>query len=48
MNPTVQQLVDLLQVERLEENLFRGVSADIGSIKIDLKKIKEEETKCSA
>ena len=31
---TVQQLVDLLQVERLEENLFRGVSGDIGSPRV--------------
>jgi acyl-CoA thioesterase-2 len=31
MNPRVAELVSLLQVERLEHNLFRGISADIGS-----------------
>jgi acyl-CoA thioesterase-2 len=31
MNTRVQELIELLQVERLEDNLFRGISADIGS-----------------
>lgn len=31
MSPEVQELLSLLQVERLEHNLFRGVSGDIGS-----------------
>lgn len=31
MNPQVKELVELLQVEPLEKNLFRGVSGDIGS-----------------
>jgi acyl-CoA thioesterase-2 len=30
-NPIVGELVDLLQLERLEENLFRGQSRDIGT-----------------
>jgi len=31
MNAHVRELVELLQVERLEHNLFRGISGDIGS-----------------
>src|SRR5690606_3672913 len=31
MKPEVQELLSLLQVERLEYNLFRGVSGEIGS-----------------
>ena len=31
MNPRVQELVELLRVEQLEHNLFRGVSSDVGS-----------------
>lgn len=34
MNSPVQDLVDLLQVEQLEHNLFRGVSGDIGSPRV--------------
>jgi acyl-CoA thioesterase II len=34
MNPQVQELVEMLQVERLEQNLFRGVSGDIGSPRV--------------
>ena len=34
MKEHVQNLVDLLQVERLEHNLFRGVSADVGSPRV--------------
>ena len=30
-NPVVGELIDLLQLERLEENLFRGQSRDIGT-----------------
>ncbi|MGH8042785.1 MAG: acyl-CoA thioesterase, partial [Rudaea sp.] len=30
-NPIVGELIDLLQLERLEENLFRGQSRDIGT-----------------
>jgi acyl-CoA thioesterase-2 len=30
-NPIVSELVDLLQLERLEDNLFRGQSRDIGT-----------------
>jgi acyl-CoA thioesterase-2 len=30
-NPIVDELVDLLQLERLEDNLFRGQSRDIGT-----------------
>lgn len=30
-NPLVGELIDLLQLERLEENLFRGQSRDIGT-----------------
>src|SRR5262249_53138718 len=30
-NPIVGEVVDLLQLERLEENLFRGQSRDIGT-----------------
>ena len=31
MNAHVRELIELLQVERLEHNLFRGISGDIGS-----------------
>ncbi|MFG5410184.1 acyl-CoA thioesterase II [Piscinibacter sakaiensis] len=31
MNPALRELVDLLQVEPLEDKLFRGVSGDIGN-----------------
>lgn len=31
MNPVVAELIDLLELERLEENLFRGQSRDIGT-----------------
>jgi len=31
MNRHVSELIELLQVERLEHNLFRGISGDIGS-----------------
>ncbi|WP_019560736.1 acyl-CoA thioesterase [Caldimonas manganoxidans] len=34
MKPVVQELVELLQVEQLELNLFRGVSGDIGSPRV--------------
>ncbi|MGE5866455.1 MAG: acyl-CoA thioesterase [Rhizobacter sp.] len=34
MNPQVKELVELLQVEPLEQNLFRGVSGDIGSPRV--------------
>ncbi|HET7796227.1 MAG TPA: acyl-CoA thioesterase II [Rhizobacter sp.] len=34
MKPHVQELVDLLQVEQLEHNLFRGISGDIGSPRV--------------
>lgn len=34
MKPEVQDLIDMLQVERLEQNLFRGVSGDIGSPRV--------------
>jgi acyl-CoA thioesterase II len=34
MKPVVQELVELLQVEQLEHNLFRGVSGDIGSPRV--------------
>ena len=30
-NPIVDELIDLLKLERLEENLFRGQSRDIGT-----------------
>ena len=30
-NPRVAELVDLLRLERLEDNLFRGASRDIGT-----------------
>ena len=30
-NPLVHELVDLLALERLEDNLFRGASRDIGT-----------------
>ena len=30
-NPIVGELIDLLQLERLEQNLFRGQSRDIGT-----------------
>ncbi|MGA0028016.1 MAG: acyl-CoA thioesterase II, partial [Steroidobacteraceae bacterium] len=31
MDTRLAELVDLLDLERLEDNLFRGVSRDIGS-----------------
>jgi len=31
MNPRVVELVELLRIEQLERNLFRGVSGDVGS-----------------
>ena len=34
MKAHVQELVDMLQVEQLEHNLFRGVSGDIGSPRV--------------
>ncbi len=34
MNTQVQELVELLQVEQLEMNLFRGISGDIGSPRV--------------
>lgn len=34
MNDALRELVDLLQVERLEDKLFRGVSADIGNVAV--------------
>jgi len=34
MKSEVQELVELLQVEQLEQNLFRGVSGDIGSPRV--------------
>jgi acyl-CoA thioesterase-2 len=34
MNTQVQELVELLQVEQLEHNLFRGISGDIGSPRV--------------
>ena len=34
MNPPWSELVDLLQVERLEDKLFRGVSGDIGNVAV--------------
>ncbi|KQV82932.1 acyl-CoA thioesterase II [Rhizobacter sp. Root1221] len=34
MNPQVQELIGLLQVEQLEQNLFRGISGDIGSPRV--------------
>jgi cysteine-rich repeat protein len=30
-NPVVDELINLLQLERLEDNLFRGQSRDIGT-----------------
>ena len=30
MNPILEQLVSLLNMETIEENLFRGASQDIG------------------
>ncbi len=34
MNPALQELIELLQVERLEHNLFRGISGDVGSPRV--------------
>lgn len=34
MNDALKELVDLLQVERLEDKLFRGVSGDIGNVAV--------------
>ncbi len=34
MNTHVQELIDLLQIEPLEQNLFRGFSGDIGSPRV--------------
>jgi acyl-CoA thioesterase-2 len=34
MNIHVRELVDLLQVEQLEHNLFRGISGDVGSPRV--------------
>jgi acyl-CoA thioesterase-2 len=34
MNPQLHELVEMLQVEQLELNLFRGVSGDIGSPRV--------------
>ena len=31
MTPAVEELLSLLQLERLEDNLFRGESRDIGT-----------------
>ena len=31
MTPPVSELIDLLSLERLEDNLFRGQSRDIGT-----------------
>ena len=34
MNPLLQELIDHLDLERLETNLFRGESRDIGSLRV--------------
>ncbi len=34
MNNQVQELIEMLQVEQLENNLFRGISGDIGSPRV--------------
>ena len=34
MHPVLADLIHLLELERLEENLFRGESRDIGSNRV--------------